>query len=157
MPSRTRFVALICGVQIFVASAAFAEMKVDAWARATPPSARVGAVYLSIDTTVAAPDRLVGLSSPAAAKVSVHETERVGDVVRMRPVDGLTVSRDLPVRMQPNGLHLMLEGLPQPLKRADRFPLTLQFERAGEILVEVVVEGPGATGPSTPRDGHHGH
>jgi copper(I)-binding protein len=38
------------------------------------------------------------------------------------------------------GFHLMLVGLKQPLKEGATFPMSLQFERAGQIEVKVVVQ-----------------
>ena len=34
---------------------------------------------------------------------------------------------------------MMMTGLKQPLKEGDRFPLTLQFEKAGKIEIAVPV------------------
>ena len=44
----------------------------------------------------------------------------------------------------PNGYHLMLLGLKQPLKDGDRFPVWLTFKQAGEVKVEVYVQTPKA-------------
>jgi len=35
-------------------------------------------------------------------------------------------------------------GLKAPLKAGDSFPMTLKFEKAGEVTVEMKVEAPGA-------------
>jgi copper(I)-binding protein len=52
-----------------------------------------------------------------------------------------------------NGNHVMLEGVKQPLKQGDRVPLTLVFEKAGAVTVQVSVEAPGARQPKA----GHGH
>jgi copper(I)-binding protein len=65
----------------------------------------------------------------------------------MRPVEAIEVTPGAPIVLQPGGLHVMLIGLKAPLKEGERFPLTLTFERAGTIEVEVVVEKLGAMGP----------
>ncbi|MGB9414141.1 MAG: copper chaperone PCu(A)C, partial [Pseudolabrys sp.] len=59
-----------------------------AWARATPSGAKVGGGFLTIENKGAAPDKLMGASSPAAGKIEVHETAMNNDVATMRPVKG---------------------------------------------------------------------
>ena len=122
----------------------------DAWARATPGKAENGAAYLTIETP--APDKLVAVSSPAAKKTTLHTMTMDGGVMKMRPLDGLDVPANQPVTLKPGGIHIMLQGLNEPLQSGKSFPLTLTFEKAGERKVEVAVEKPGAMGP----EGHAG-
>ena len=42
--------------------------------------------------------------------------------------------------LRPGGSHLMIVGLRNPLVKGDRVPLTLHFERAGELQVELEVQ-----------------
>ncbi len=44
------------------------------------------------------------------------------------------------LELEPGSYHLMLFDLRQPLKKGDKFPLTLTFARAGTLEVSVVVE-----------------
>jgi len=122
----------------------------DAWARATPGKAENGAAYLTIETP--APDKLVAVSSPAAKKTTLHTMTMDGGVMKMRPLDGLDVPANQPVTLKPGSIHIMLQGLNEPLQAGKSFPLTLTFEKAGERKVEVAVEKPGAMGP----EGHAG-
>lgn len=108
------------------------------WAR--PTAGKVGGAFLSIANTGTQPDRLLGGSTTAADKVELHQTIRDGDVMRMRPVESLAVAPGAPVALKPGGLHIMLIGLKAPLKVGDRIPLTLRFERAGEVQVELMVQ-----------------
>lgn len=119
----------------------------DPWTRATPPGAKVAAGYMKI--TSAAADRLVGASSPAAARVELHVTEKKGEVMRMREVKAY----DIPLRgfeLSPGGAHLMLVDIKAPFKEGAKIPLTLRFEKAGEMKVELQVRALGASG-------HQGH
>jgi periplasmic copper chaperone A len=62
-------------------------------------------------------------------------------VMRMREVDGIALAPQARIRMRPgSGMHLMLIGLKEPLKEGARFPMTLEFERAGRVEVTVVVQ-----------------
>jgi copper(I)-binding protein len=122
----------------------------DAWARATPGKAENGAAYVTIVSPTA--DRLVSVSSPAAKKAGLHSMTMDGGVMKMRPLAGVDVPANEPVTLKPGGTHIMLQGLNEPLQAGKSFPLTLNFEKAGQREVEVAVEKPGAMGP----EGHAG-
>ena len=49
------------------------------------------------------------------------------------------------VLLAPGGLHVMLMGLPQPLKAGTTLPLTLNFEKAGTVTLDVPILAPGKT------------
>ena len=44
------------------------------------------------------------------------------------------------VELKPGQLHMMLVGLKAPLKAGDMLPLTLRFEKAGDVKVDLKVE-----------------
>ena len=148
---RSRVLALLA--LLLMASPAWAhDYKLGAleighpWARATPPTAPTGGGYLSVKNTGTEPDRLVSASSPAAGAVQVHDMKMDGNVMRMRELDGpLEIKPGETVTLAPGGMHLMMMGLKEPLKQGERVPLTLVFEKAGKIDVELAVEAMGAT------------
>jgi copper(I)-binding protein len=72
-----------------------------------------------------------------------------GVVMRMRPIDAIVIPAGQTVELKPGGNHVMFMGLTQPLRTGARFPLTLRFETAGELTVEVQVasEAPPAVAP----------
>jgi periplasmic copper chaperone A len=111
----------------------------DPWARATLGQSRTGAAYLTLSATGPAADRLVSASSPVAAKTELHNHIMVGNVAQMRPVDAIEVAPGSPTLLQPGGLHIMLIDLKAPLQAGTSFPVTLTFEKAGAITVQVAV------------------
>ena len=122
-----------------------------AWGRATPGGAKVGGGYLTIENKGATPDKLVGGSSPVAGKVEVHEMAMTNGVMTMRPVkDGLSIAPGQSVTLAPGGYHIMMMDLKAPLKKGDKVPVTLAFEKAGEVKVTLDIQGIGATGPALP-------
>jgi len=124
---------------------AVAQIKVDnAWARATPPGAKIAAGYLTIRNAGGA-DRLVSATSPAAEKVETHTTVKDGDISRMREVKGYAVPAKGTVELTPGGSHLMLVNIKAPFKDGDKVPLVLRFEKAGEVKVELAVRPLGAS------------
>lgn len=128
------------------------------WTRATAPTARVGAGYMTIANGGAAPDRLVAASTAAAGRVEVHEMRMDGGVMRMRELaGGLDVPMRGEVALRPGGYHLMLLDLRAPLKEGTMVPVTLVFERAGRVEVELKVEPAGGPATGHHGPGHHGH
>lgn len=117
------------------------------WARATPPNAKVGAAYFTAEASRLAGDRLMSAKSDVAGRAEIHNHINEGGVMKMRPVESVIVSAGNKVTFKPSGYHVMLMDLKQPLKEGDILPLTLVFEKAGEIKVEATIEAIGATGP----------
>ena len=137
--------AALLAVSALGAAAEDSGLKIDkAWARATPGGAQTAAAYMTILS--AASDRLLGVSSPAAAKAAIHETLMENGVMKMRPVGVLELAPGKAVELKPGGYHVMLMGLKAPLKAGESFPVTLTFEKAGPREVTVKIEKPGATG-----------
>jgi periplasmic copper chaperone A len=132
----------------------------QAWSRATPSGAKVASGYLTIENKGTAPDRLLGGSSDAAAKVEVHEMATRDGVMTMRSLDGgLSIAPGATVKLAPNGYHLMLTDITKPLKLGDTVTVTLDFEKAGKKAVTLRVLGIGAKEPdsSVPSDGTMDH
>lgn len=127
-----------------VAAPAWGQVTVEnAWARATPPGAKLAAGYMTLRNAGGA-DRLVSASSPAAEKVETHVTIKEGDVSRMRLVKGYELPAKGALELAPGGSHLMLVNIKVPLKEGDKVPLVLRFEKAGEVKVELAVRPLGA-------------
>jgi copper(I)-binding protein len=120
----------------------------QAWSRATPGGAKIGGGYLTIENKGAMPDRLIGGTWDAGAKVEVHEMATNNGVMTMRPLDqGLTIEPGKTVKLAPGGIHLMLFDLKSPFKPGDQVPVTLEFEKAGKLTFSLDVQGIGAQGP----------
>jgi len=124
----------------------------NAWARPSLGKTGRSAAYFSILNQGAGDDRLVAAKGKVAGRIELHKNIRDGDVMRMRPLpDGVAVPAEKTVTFAPAGMHVMLIGLKKPLQKGDSFPLTLVFEKAGDIDVDVTVS-------MTAPDGgmHHG-
>ena len=128
------------------------------WARATPKGAAVAGGYMTIINKGTAPDRLVGFSSLVAGKFEIHEMSMDNGVMKMRPiVNGIEIKPGQTVEFKPGSYHLMFMGLKQPFEQGKRVKGTLEFERAGKVEIEYVVEAIGTTTPSEHDGMHRGH
>lgn len=117
------------------------------WSRATPPGAKVGVAYMEIRNGGSQPDRLLAISTKVAQRVEMHVTEREGEVMKMRQVKSFEIPARESYALRPGGSHLMLVDLAQPLKKGERFTMTLRFERAGEMPIELEVQEAGSRQP----------
>ena len=144
--ARRRMRALLFAL-LAAALPAQAQIEIEkAWTRATAPGARVAAGYMTLRNRAAAPDRLLAASSPAAARVETHVHLREGEIVRMREVPGYNVPANGVFLLKPGGAHLMFTEIKRPFKEGEKIPLTLKFERAGELRIELHVGRLGASG-----------
>lgn len=126
---------------LLAALPALAQVTVaEPWVRATVAAQKATGAFMTLTSTQGA--RLVGVSSPAAGAVEVHEMKMVDDVMRMRQINALELPAGKPVALSPGGYHLMLLELKQPLKEGATVPLTLEIEDARKVRSKIVVDAP---------------
>jgi periplasmic copper chaperone A len=106
---------------------------------ATAPGAPTALVLLSLHNTGGSADTLLGARTPLAGKVEIHSMDMTGSVMSMRPMASVPVPVGSLVEFRSGGKHLMLVGLARPLEPGMVIPLTLKFQKAGEIKVNVPV------------------
>ncbi len=127
------------------------------FSRATLPNAPVGGGYVTITNKGSEADRLVGAASPVAGVTQIHEMKMEGDLMKMNEVpDGVEIPPGATVTLKPGGLHIMFMQLTGPLVEGTSIPLTLTFEKAGSVEVQLSVESPAAKGPAEDHSAHGG-
>lgn len=128
------------------------DLELDgAYARAMLPGQPVGGGFVTIKNNGSEDDRLVSASSPAAGAVELHEMAMEGEVMKMRKLeDGIPVPAGETVELKAGGLHLMFMQVATPFAEGDTVPVTLTFEKAGQVEVTLPV-GSAAPGGHT----HH--
>lgn len=128
-----------------------------AWTRATVSSARVGGGYITVHNKGEAADRLIAAAADFAEEVQFHQMTLVGDVMRMRPVEGnIEIPAGGSVIFKPGAEHLMFIGLERALVEGEVVNVKLTFEKAGEVVVPFQVHSFAARGPATHQP-HKGH
>ena len=151
---------MLCGLLLAVPIVALAQQNgirvENAWSRVAMQGG-TGVVYLTI-TDSGAPDRLMSIAAPVAAKAELHESFTEHGVAKMRAVAALPVVQGKPVTLAPGGYHIMLMGLKQPLRQGDSFPVTLSFEQSGQVTATVTVRRRRRwRADGSRRDGRHDH
>ena len=144
--SRFRVAALL-GVAM---AAANAQVTVDdPWVRGVVAGQSATGAFMTIHSTEAA--ELVGVSSPAASKASIHRMAMANAMMTMEPVDALPIPAHGTVELKPGTFHVMLIGLTRPLEAGTTVPLTLTFRGADyrETSLTVQAEVRGVTGAAS--------
>jgi copper(I)-binding protein len=99
-----------------------------------------GAAFFTVTNNGAEDDRLVAAASDVAAAVEIHEMAMKDGTMQMSPLmDGLPIPAGETVVLEPGGYHIMLIGLKQDLKAGETFKMTVTFEKAGEVELEVPI------------------
>jgi hypothetical protein len=141
----TTSLLIACGVLItspvLAHSYTQGDVKVDhPWSRPTPPGTPMGVGYMTISNTGSKDIVLVSARTPRAQRVSIHESSMQNGIMRMAPVKGgLAIPAGETVDLKPHSYHLMLENLDSPLRENEAIPLTLDFEGAEDMKVELTV------------------
>jgi periplasmic copper chaperone A len=120
------------------------------FASPTMPGATVGAAYMQVVNRGRNQVVLVSATSPVSAKVEFHSMSMEGNIMRMREIKGgIPIPPGGSVNFVPGGMHIMLVGLTQRLAPGSAIPLTLTFNGAPQVSLQVPVQGPSG--------GHHHH
>lgn len=171
-PASHRFTTALAGLALlaltalaFPPSSALAhdytagDLKIDhPWSRPTFGELKITAGYMSIANNGSEPDTLKSATADIAGKVEIHESlvEDGKAIMRALP-DGITIPAGSKAELKPQGMHIMIMGLKQPLKEGDKFPMTLNFERAGAVVVDVKVETGTDKEKSADKNSGHDH
>jgi len=119
---------------------------VHPWCIETEDTGNPIVVSMTIRNTGSKPDRLLRVSAPNAVKTELRAgvpPDAEGNVIA-----SVSVGRKSEVNLKRGGPHILLTGMKKPLGAYDSFPMTLTFERAGKVEVEVTVEEKSALEPA---------
>jgi periplasmic copper chaperone A len=113
---------------------------VHPWTFATTDAGGTTRVFMKIKNLTSAPERLVGASTATAAKTELREPGGDGANAPSKPTAAVIVSPGKDAELTRSGPHLVLTGVKKRLDAYDSFKLTLVFEKAGRMVVDVMVE-----------------
>lgn len=127
------------------------------WSLALPPNAPNVAAYFVVHNNGQADDRLLSVHTPLSDDAQLHEHVQSADgAMKMQQVDSIPVPAGKDLTFAPSAYHVMIL---QPKERSllvagQRFPLTLHFQRAGDVTVQVAVQ---QQAPAEQQDHSHAH
>lgn len=126
----------------------------DAWVRATVPGQPATGAFMHITST--SNSKLVGVSSPVAKTVQIHQMSMKGDVMNMQQVHSVELPAGKTVVFDSNGYHVMFMGLAAQVKEGDQVPVTLtvQDEKGARQSIEVQAPARALTAQDHSHSGH---
>ena len=133
----------VCALFLFSAPLAAEGIMVDdAYIRSSTAKSTSGAAFMVVMNHSGADDRLIGASSDVADKVELHSHNSDDNgVMRMGEIEGgVAIAADDMHAFKRGGDHLMFMGLKGPLEQGAMVPVTLEFEKAGAVEIEVMVD-----------------
>lgn len=114
---------------------------VDAYVRTIGTIGASGAVYFTIQNHADVDDRLLSATSDAAKKLMLHTNVETDGIMSMPAMsEGLPIVAYDEHVLARGGDHLMLMGLTRALKDGDSIRVTLTFEHAGVVTIDVPVD-----------------
>ena len=143
MSLKTTFLAATCVAAFAYPVFAGSEITIeDPYARAAGVGAIAGAAFMQIVNTGDEVDRLIGARSDISKRVELHtHIENAEGVMQMREVeDGFVIPAGGNHMLMRGGDHVMFMGLNGSMEHGDVVTVTLVFEHAGEIIVEIPVD-----------------
>ena len=150
-------VAALVSLAAIHPAAADGHIMVDApFARASAsPMAKAGGAFMTITNSGDMDDVLIDARGDAAARIELHtHVMKDGAMTMMRVEDGIPVPAGKTVMLQPGGYHVMFMGLKAPLVEGETVHITLVFQKAGEMAVDIPILDVGAMGGG---NGQHQH
>lgn len=128
------------------------------YAFSTPDGAKTGAVFMILQNKAGADDTLTSARADVADIVELHENtiSKENGRMMMRKIDTISVPANGVQVLEPQGKHIMLIGLKQPLKEGTNFSLSLTFTNAGVVSVPVKII-PAADAPAAADHSGHDH
>jgi copper(I)-binding protein len=117
-------------------------MIVDPYVRSSGANATSGAAFMTIMNHTGSDDRLIAATTTAAKKAELHthkqDANGVMSMIHVR--DGFAIAAGETHALVRGGDHVMLMGLTQAFEQGDIISVTLSFEHAGDIVVEIPVD-----------------
>jgi copper(I)-binding protein len=114
----------------------------NAWGRPSPKVATAGVFYMVIKNNGGEADKLIAGKSPACGVVELHESYMTEEgAMGMRPVEGgyIEIPAKGEAELKTGGLHIMCLDKLEDFDVGAVLPLTLTFEKSGDINLDVEI------------------
>lgn len=112
-----------------------------AWMRQVVMEGMNAGGYFEIRNGKDQDDRLIAVKADFAKMVELHQTQEKDGMMEMAPLEsGAVVPAGGVLTFQPGGMHVMLMGMQRKTTPGEHLPVTLVFEKAGEIQTDMVVQ-----------------
>jgi copper(I)-binding protein len=101
------------------------------------------AAYMIIENTGASADRLIDVAGDVAQMVQLHQTTMTDGLMKMQHLPaGAEIPAGGSLILKPASYHVMFMGVQQNMAPGSTVKITLTFERAGSVTIDVPVREP---------------
>ncbi len=143
MSFKTTLLAATAVVSLALPAFADGMMMVnDSYARTSHKGGKSGAAFIVIENHTGEDDRLVNATAGVSKRVELHtHIESDDGIMQMVHVEeGFPVKAGESITMQRGGQHVMFMGITKPFLQGEMIDVTLTFEKAGDVVVQVPVD-----------------
>lgn len=120
------------------------------YARAT--NQKISGVFMMLKNSGDADHAIVQVSGSVAQAVEMHGHQNDNGMMRMRPVEKITIPAGGQAMLQPGGLHVMLIGLNKVLEEGGMVHIELTFEDGSKKMLMAPIK---SVMPMNHGKGHH--
>jgi hypothetical protein len=113
----------------------------DGYVREVPLGQMVSATFMTLHNEDMDDHKIISASSPAAKTVELHTHTHENGMMKMRQVPNINIPAGGDALLKPGGLHIMLIGLTQELKKDVPVSVTIKFEDGSEKTLSLPVKG----------------
>jgi len=139
----TRFFSATVAATLLATSAFAGEIMIkDPYVRSSTPTSKTGAAFMMVMNGTDSDDRLIAATSDVAGRVELHtHIEDANGVMKMTEIEGgIPIAAGEMHIMKRGGDHVMFMGLTGPLEQGSEITVTLTFEQAGDVQVQIPVD-----------------
>lgn len=131
---KTLIIALLF---IFNLSAFAQDIKVEnSYVRLLPPTSPTTAAFMTITNNSNKLIKLIKAESDCCNLIELHTHLNENGMMRMRQVKNIEIPAKGKATLKPGGLHIMLIGLKNPLKKDDQVSLKLYFDNKETLEIK---------------------
>ena len=139
----TRFFSAAIAATFFATSAFAGDIMIkDPYVRSSTPTSKTGAAFMTVMNQTDSDDRLIGAASDVAGRVELHtHLEDANGVMKMTEIEGgIPIAAGRMHELKRGGDHVMFMGLNGSLEQGSEITVTLTFENAGDVVVQIPVD-----------------
>lgn len=112
----------------------------NAWIRALPPGVKMTAGFGTLTNPGSDPLEVASISSPSFGDVSLHRTEIINGISKMREVQPVVIDAGSRLVLEPGGYHLMLMMPAANIQAGQIITLNLTLADGRQFSFQVPVE-----------------
>ncbi len=112
----------------------------DGYVREVPPTQQISAAFMTLHNDDMSDHKIISATSPAAKTVELHTHTLDEGMMKMRQVPDIAIPAGGDTFLKPGGLHIMLIGLTQELKKDVPISVTIKFEDDSEKTLSLPVK-----------------